>query len=315
MKLTYQTKLLYPEILWERPVHYYKSKAGRLLLIAGSRGMAGAALLTSEAAFRSGTGILTLAFPEELKGNFTGILPEAMTLALPQTHSGSISKQAKNIILEQIKSIDVVIIGPGLSTNTETVQLIWELLPQIKKPTVIDADGLKAFAYGLEAIKTRKGTKEIKNYFSKLETKVILTPHPGEASKIMNIVSETKFKVNYIENHKANIASLINELTGATVVLKGHNTALKDSDPHHDILIDKVGGPELATAGSGDVLTGIIGSFLAQNTSKPYEAIATSIYLHSLAGQIAKSKLGERSVKASDIIRFLPEAIKTSETE
>lgn len=314
MKPIYQTRLLYPEILWERPVHYYKSKAGRVLVIAGSRGMAGAALLTCEAAFRSGTGIVTLAFPEELKNSFTDILPEAMTLALPQTHSGSLAKKALEPIIGQLKSTDIVIIGPGLSTNTETVQLVWQLIREINKPIVIDADGLKALAYGIDAIRSKDGADGVASFFEKLNPKLIITPHPGEASKLLSALGSGKdiSKANYIERHKTETVKKIFEAIGALTVIKGHETTIYNGKK---LIIDKIGGPELATAGSGDVLSGVIGSFVAQNQKKPFKAVATAVYLHSLAGRIAKEHTTERSVTASDIIRYLPEAIRASETE
>lgn len=314
MEKIYQTKLLYPEILWERPVHYYKSKAGKILIIAGSRGMAGAALLASEAAFRSGTGIITLAFPEELKSSFTDILPEAMTLSLPQTHSGSLSKQGKSLIFEQINSTDLVVIGPGISTNTETIQLVWELLQSIEKPIVLDADGLKALAYGIDAIRSKNGLRAVDEYFRKIKAKLILTPRPGEASKILYAlgIKKDKTKLDYVEKNKETSAKIISEALGAIIILKGHHTVIV-SDKR--LIIDRVGGPELATAGSGDVLSGIIGSFLAQNPKKPLKAITTAVYLHSLAGRLAKEEIGERPLKASDTITFLPKAIKKAEEE
>ncbi len=314
MNIIYQNELLFPEILWERPVHFYKSKAGRLLVIAGSRGMTGAALLTCEAAFRSGTGILTLAFPEELKIAYKDILPEAMTLPLPQTHSGSLSKSAKEEIIEQAKISDVVVIGPGLSENSETVQLVWEVLSEIKKSMVIDADGLKALAHGIEAIRSKKGIEAVEEYFQNIEPKIILTPHPGEAGKIIKALGFDKRnyeKASYIDKHKAAAAKIISEHLNCHTVLKGYNTVIVSQKGQ--IIEDKVGGPELATAGTGDVLSGMIGSFWAQNPQKAFKATATAVYLHSLAGKIAKQKFGERSVMASDVIKNLPEAIKISE--
>ncbi len=311
-EIVYQNKLLYPDILWQRPVHYYKSKAGRVLVVAGSRGMAGAALMTCEAAFRSGTGILTLAFPEELKSNFTGVLPEAMTLALPQTHSGSIARNALILLDEQLKVSDLVIIGPGLSTNTETVQFVWELLQKLKVPVLIDADGLKALAYGIDAIRHKEGLESVKDYFKKLKTSIIITPHVGEAAKLLAALDVPKQKsaTNYIETHKTEAAEIIEDYTGAAVVLKGHQTIIHHAEK---TVIDTMGGPELATGGSGDVLSGIIGSFVAQNPTKPFEATVTAVYLHSLAGRLAKKNLGERSVMAGDIIKYIPQAIKKAE--
>lgn len=314
MDIIYQTKLLYPEILWERPVHYYKSKAGRVLVVAGSRGMAGAALLVCEAAFRSGTGIVTLAFPEELKNSFTGILPEAMTLALPQTHSGSLAKKAFEPILEQARVSDLVIIGPGLSTNAETVQLVWQIIGEIEKPLIIDADGLNSLAYGIEAISSKKSLESVKEYFQEKGKSLILTPHPGEAAKIVASLKDekSKSKTSYIENHKPETSEFIFSYLNSNIVLKGHGTTIHNG---RKTIIDKIGGPELATAGSGDVLSGIIGSFVAQNPKNKLKAIATAVYLHSMSGKIAKEKSSQRSVTASDIIRYLPEAIKISEDE
>jgi NAD(P)H-hydrate epimerase len=315
-KIIYQDKVLYPAILWERPVHFYKAQAGKIFLLAGSKGMTGAAILTCEAVFRSGTGILTLGFPETIKDVYKDILPEAMTLPLPSTPSGSVAKRAHDLILEQITSCDVVVIGPGLSTNAETIQLVWELLFEIEKPIVLDADGLSAYAKGIEVIRSEESLIFLDEYLLKKKGKLILTPHAGEAEKIMKAGKFDEFsgkKINpkYIELHKKEIAPFLSEKLHATVVLKGHDTVIADTRGR--IVINKTGGPELATSGTGDILSGIIGSFVAQNPDKVFESICTAVYLHGVAGEMATEKIGERSVIASDIIRYLPEAIKKSE--
>jgi ADP-dependent NAD(P)H-hydrate dehydratase / NAD(P)H-hydrate epimerase len=315
-KIIYQDKLLYPEILWERPVHYYKAQGGKVFLLAGSKGMSGAAILASEAVFRSGTGILTLGFPEAIKDVYKELLPEAMTLPLPSTPSGSVAKNAYDEILEQVKSCDVCIIGPGLSTNAETTQLIWELLFEIEKPIVLDADGLTAFAKGIEVLRSKESVEYLKDYMGKKKGRLIITPHPGEAEKIIKAIKDEsvfgkKHDSNYIELHKKEIAPKLAEILGTTVVLKGHDTTIATEEGN--LVINRVGGPELATAGSGDVLSGVIGSFVAQNPDKIFESICTAVYLHGKAGEITKEKIGERSVTASDLIRCLPEAIKSLE--
>lgn len=315
--IIYQNKVLFPEILWERPVHAYKAQAGKVLVLAGSKGMTGAAILTCEAVFRSGTGILVLGFPEGLKEIYKEILPEAMTLALPQTPSLSLSKKAEPEILEQAKSCDAVIIGPGLSTNAETIHLVWQLLFKIEKPTVLDADGLTALAKGIEVMRQKEFLKFMKDYFTGPKRPLILTFHPGEAAKIISAINppelkDRKINPKYIETHKQEVAPLLSNYLGSTVVLKGHDTII--SEPSGRMIINKIGGPELATAWTGDVLAGIVGSFVAQNPKKIFEVAATAVYLHGLSGQIAKEKAGERSVLASDVIRYLPEAIKQSES-
>lgn len=315
-KIIYQDKVLFPEILWERPVHYYKSQGGKVLVIAGSSGMSGAAILTCEAVFRSGTGILTLGFPEKIKEFYKEIFPEAMTLALPSTYSGSLAKKSESQILEEAKSCNVAIIGPGLSTNSETVHLVWQLLFELELPIVLDADGINAFAKGIEVMRAKESEDFLKEYLKKIKAPIIITPHPGEAEKILSAAKLTgvkKVSSNYIEKHKKDIAGLLAKELGIYVVLKGHDTAL--ASPDENIIINKIGGAELATAGSGDVLSGIIGSFIAQNPDEIFEATATAVYLHGLSGKLASSEIGERSVMASDIIKNLPDAIRKAENE
>jgi NAD(P)H-hydrate epimerase len=316
MDIINQTKPLFPKLLWNRPVHYYKTQAGRILVLAGSKGMTGAAILTCEAVFRSGTGILLLGFPKSLKQIYKEILPEAMTLELPETPSISISKKADCEIIEQAKTSDVVIMGPGMSTNAETIQVIWQLLFEIEKPIVLDADGLTAFAKGLEVMRTHESIDFMQDYLRKIQNTLVITPHPGEAARILNAVKfdqYKKVKADYIEKHKEEIAPFLANNLGIIVVLKGHDTVI--AEPNGRVVVNRVGGPELATAGSGDVLSGIIGSFIGQNPKEIFEAVSTAVYLHGLAGKIAKEKVGERSVIASDVIRYLPEAIKSAENE
>lgn len=312
--IIYQDKLLYPKILWQRPVHFYKSEAGKIMILAGSKGMSGAAILTCEAVFRSGTGILVLGFPEGLKGIYKGVLPEAMTLELPETPGHTLAKKAETLILDNAKSCDVVIIGPGMSQNAETIQLIWELIFAIKKPIVLDADGLTAFAKGIEVMRVHEDETFMNEYLAKRPNELIITPHPGEAAKLAHALKlDKKFTNKYVEQHKAEMAQILAEKLNCTVVLKGYQTVVVKNTG--ETVITRVGGPELATAGSGDVLSGIIGSFIGQNPGKHLEAITTAVYLHSKAGEIAKEKVGERSVIASDIIRYLPQAIKETENE
>lgn len=315
-KTTIQNKVLFPEILWERPVHFYKKQAGKVLVLSGSTGMTGAAILTCEAVFRSGTGMLVLGFPDKLKEIYKEILPEAMTLPLSSTYGGSLAKKAKGAILEESKSCDVVIIGPGLSRNSETIHLIWELIFEIEKPMVLDADGLYALATGISVIRKNDTEKFLTDYMKKIKVPVILTPHPGEMERILSAATfkeykNKKIKADFIEKHKEVVARIVSEGLGCFVVLKGHNTVI--ADPDGNLIVNKIGGLELATAGAGDVLSGIIGSFVAQNPNKILESVSTAVFLHGLAGKMAKEKLSDRSVIASDIIKYLPEAIKTAE--
>lgn len=317
MEKIIQNKLLYSEILWERPVHFYKAKAGKVLILAGSKGMTGAGILASEAVFRSGTGILTLGFPDRVKEFYKDILPEAMTLALPSTLSDSLAKKGHDEIIEQSKTCDVALIGPGLSTNAETVQLIWDLIFDLDLPIVLDADGLSAMATGIEVMRAKESLDFMTEFFKKIKDCLILTPHPGEAHRIMRAINHPDFPAkkissSYIENHKSEIAAFISQTIGCITVLKGHDTVIADRER---IIVNIVGGAEHATSGTGDVLSGIIASFVAQNPKKMLAATATAVYLHGLAGKLAHEAESDHSVIASDVIRFLPQAIKKAESE
>jgi ADP-dependent NAD(P)H-hydrate dehydratase / NAD(P)H-hydrate epimerase len=294
MSIFSQDHLLFPEILWKRPQNIYKRQCGKIIIIAGSRSMAGAASLTCEAAFRAGAGIVLLGFPDELKEVYKKVLPETMSVSLASTPSGSISLSSYKKIIELASDVDLVAIGPGLSRNNETATLVQKLVKGIKKPLILDADGLNALIG-----KT--------NILSRRKEPTIITPHPGEAGRLIN-----KRPVE-INKNRLKITQSIASNFRAIVVLKGHETVI--AEPKGRIIINKTGGPELATAGSGDVLLGIISTFCAQNLTNLFKATAVADYLHGLAGNLASQKIGERSVIASDIIKFLPKAIKKAEKE
>lgn len=311
-----QNKILFPDILWERPLNIYKRALGKVLVIAGSKGMAGAAALTLESAYRSGAGMVTLGFPEGLVSVYKKILPEAMTLTLPETPAGTLSLKGKDSIIENAKDFDCVVIGPGLSQNAETMQLVWEIFFQIKKPIILDADGLNAISLGFKVIKGVKQSGDIVEILKTRKEKTIITPHAGEMLRIIKAIRSRgeyqKITSDFIDKNKEQIACFVSERLGFITVLKGRETVITELGR---IVINKTGNPGMATAGSGDVLVGIVGTFVSQNLKRIFEATATAVYLHGLAGDIASSKVGERSVIASDIIKYLPEALKESEQE
>lgn len=292
METLIQSKLLFPEILWKRPSNIYKRQAGKVLIIAGSRGMAGAGALCAESSFRAGAGIVVLAFPEIIIEVYKKLLPEAMSLPLPSTSSGSISINGFNEIKTAAEDSDVIVLGPGISQNQETQQLVQKILAEVKKPIILDADGINAI--------TKNPQEYLKN------TNVILTPHPGELSKLI------KVKPSEIDKDKIKYALESANKFNSIIVLKGENTVITDGKK---LVKNKTGGSELATAGTGDVLSGIIATFWAQNINKPLESSSTAVYLHGLSGDLAATEKGERSVIASDVIKYLPEALKKAEKE
>lgn len=316
MEKLIQDKLLFPDVLWERPLNIHKRSLGKVLVIAGSRGMAGAAALTLEAAYRAGAGMVTLGFPEGLVAVYKKILPEAMTLSLPETPGGTLSAKAKDKILENVSDFDCVVIGPGLSQNAETQQLVWEIFFEIKKPIILDADGLNAISLGFKVIKGAKKAGDIIEFLKGRKEPTVITPHAGEMLRIIKAIrgrgEYQKITSEYIDKNKAEIAGFVAEQLGFITVLKGHETVIAKNDR---LVINKTGNPGMATAGAGDVLSGIIGTFVSQNLKRIFEATSTAVYIHGLAGDIASQKIGERSVIASDIIKYLPDAIKKAEKE
>jgi len=316
MEKLIQDHLLFPDVLWERPLNIHKRILGRVLVIAGSKGMAGAAALTLEAAYRAGAGVVTLGFPEGLGEVYKKILPEAMTLSLPETPSGTLSTKAVPNILENINDFDCVVIGPGLSQNAETMQLVWEIFFEIKKPIILDADGLNAISLGFKVIKEAKKANDIVEFLKKREEPTIITPHVGEMLRIIKAIRKRgeyqKITSEYIDKNKPEIGQFVAEELGLIVVLKGHGTVI--AEPGR-LVINKTGNPGMATAGAGDVLAGIIGTFVSQNLKRKFESTSTAVYLHGLAGDIASQKVGERSIIASDITKYLPDAIKKAEFE
>ncbi|NTU69774.1 NAD(P)H-hydrate dehydratase [bacterium] len=317
MQKKIQYKLIFPEIIWERPLNIYKSALGKVFILAGSEGMGGAAALTLEASMRSGAGITVLMYPECLKSLYKKLIPEGMTVALPFTPSGSVSLQAKERILDETKAADVLVCGPGLSRNAETTQLVWELFFSVEIPLILDADALNAISLGFSIIKERGGrSHDVLSYLKSRKFPTIITPHPGEMLRIVKAIRSRgeylKITSDYIDSHKEDIARYVAEKLDFVVVLKGHETVIADKS---NIIINKTGNPGMATAGSGDVLSGIIGTFVAQNKGSILKAVSTAVYIHGLAGDYAKEELGERSILASDIIKNFPKALKHVEGE
>lgn len=285
---TIQNKLLFPEILAPRPGSVHKKQCGQVLVVAGSRGMTGAAVLTCRAALRAGAGIVTLAFPETLTEIYADLLPEVMTIPCPATDEGTLSYEALKVLLKKSADFDVVAIGPGLSRNKETQKLVRELVVELDKPLVLDADGLNALVGQADKLLTQR----------KRET--IITPHEGEMARLTSLRN--------IKNNRTKIAQNHAQKWLVNIILKGPETII--AGPDGQAVLNKSGSRALATAGTGDVLTGILATLWAQNIKQPFESASTAVYLHGLAGDKAASKLGKRSVIASDVIEWLPEVTK-----
>lgn len=281
-----------PLQLLRRRLNSHKGSFGHILILACSKRFSGAGVLAADAAMRSGAGLVTLGIPESLNNTVIKIKPrEVMTLPLPETNEGVLSLSGYNRIKDFIKNIDILAIGPGLGDANSTQKLIRRIILTSSKPMVIDADGLNALVGNLSLLLTTKNKR--------LTT--ILTPHPGEMARLL------KTSVDKIQQNRKEIAKKFARDYNVTVILKGHHSIVADSDGN--LYINKTGNPGMATAGSGDVLTGIVAAFLGQGIDA-FSASKYAVYLHGLAGDLAAKEKTQLGMIASDIIEKIPEAIK-----
>ena len=260
----------------------YKHEVGKLLVIAGSIGFTGAATMTCEAAMRAGAGLLTLVCPWELNSIFEIKLTEVMTYPVEQTDDISIHMECLEEVIEISKKYDALAIGPGISTNPSTICLVREILKKIKKPTVLDADGLRALY----------GPREVESENNCDFSHVVITPHAGELASILGrekIALEDRLDANLEIAKKYNLVS----------VLKGAGTLI--TEPGGRTFINPTGSWALATAGTGDILTGIIGSLLAQGMSL-VDAAVCGTYIHGMASDLVAPCTSKTSQTATDLL-------------
>ncbi len=277
----------------ERSRYSHKGDYGHVLIVAGSRGKTGAAMMAARACLRSGAGMVTLGVPETLLNVFHERVTEEMTLPLNDNGNGILSDKAYSEIIGFLnEKADVLAIGPGLTSNRSITNLLKNLLETVTVPMVLDADAINSIA----------GEKDV---FRNLKAPVILTPHIGEMARILGQKSKFKVIKSEIEGNRVNTSVSFTKETGTYLVLKGAPTVI--SEPEGRVFINTTGNPGMATAGSGDVLTGMIAAFLGQGLS-PVDASVLGVYMHGLSGDIASSEIGMHSLIASDIIEKLPDA-------
>lgn len=311
MQKIYQKELLYPEILWERPVHYYKYHGGKIFVVAGSSGSANKASLVCEAIFRSGTGIITLGFPDILKNIYKDFLPEEMTLLLPTTPGGTIAQKSLQLIKDQIKISDALLIGPGVSQNAETIHLVWETITNSDVPTVICGDAIYALVTGIEVMRKKENEDYVVDYFSKIKGKLIIVISIEELSKIFSAANFSDYpnvKLEYVKKHKEKMVGFISQRLSAVVILNHDQILIAQKDEL--ILTPAPVDHEIAN----ELLSAVVASFVGQNPDKIVESTATAIYLVNLSLQLSKEKLNGKQIVSSDILKELPRAIKKAET-
>lgn len=276
------------KIFPSRDPEAHKGTYGHLLIISGSIGKAGACVLACQGGLRGGAGLVTAAVAKSILTEVSSGALEAMTIPLPETTEGTIAREAAAVVAEEISRFSAVALGPGLTTNPETVAFLEELLPSIRVPLIIDADGCNAIAQlGPRALEETKGH-------------VCLTPHPGEMARLLGTDTDT------VQSDRLASAREAAERYKATVVLKGARTLVVDQ--WGKAAINPSGNPGMASGGTGDVLTGLIGGFCARGL-EPYDACRAGVYLHGYAGDMAATQVGEIALKASDLLEALPRAI------
>ena len=275
-----------PTRLLQRKANSNKSDFGHIFILAGSARYLGAAILCAESTMRSGAGLVTLGVPESLNNTLLRVKPkEVMTLPLKEDKKGYFGLKAFAKIKVFLKKVDILVIGPGLSQEKSTQSLVRKLIKTTDKLTIIDADGLNALA----------------GYLRYLKENTILTPHPGEMAKLL------KTKASYVQKHRVEIAKNFAKENKIVLVLKGNHTLV--CNMNGVLYLNKTGNPGMASAGSGDVLTGMIAAFLGQGLNA-YDSAKYAVYLHGLAGDLAAKEKTQISLIASDIIAKIPYALK-----
>ncbi len=273
-------------LLPARPAVSNKGTFGHALSICGSKNMQGAAVLAASGALRMGAGLVTASFPDAAYAAIAPKLTEPLMLPLPSNTQGTFAVAALPALLESAKKASAVLIGCGLGVNADTTEIVYEIIKNCKKPIIIDADGINLVAKNIDILKEASAP-------------VILTPHPGEMSRLCGK------EIAEILADPVGIAKKFSQNFGITLVLKGANTVVCNTADLHPIYINRTGNTSLAKGGSGDLLAGMMLSLLAQGVS-PVNAARVAVYLHGKVAATAAQKLSPRGLLPSDLALELP---------
>lgn len=269
----------------ERPIEGHKGMFGRVLILGGQENMIGAPALAGTAALRTGAGLVQISVPRSVLTACLSITPELIGLGL--------GKGAKEL-LAAAADADALVIGPGMGGSIDARDRLMRLI-RLPKPTVVDADGLN-----LLAREKRWPAKAFKAH-------AVLTPHPGEMKRLARLIGRTDVPSD--DAGRIDVALAAANAFGQVVVLKGHRTVVTDGSR---VYVNDTGDSSLSKAGTGDVLSGILGTLLAQQMDR-FEAACAAVWIHGKAGEIVGSRLGRRSVLAMDVINALPETLRAFE--
>ncbi len=276
-------------LIGSRPAESNKGSYGHVLVVGGSVGKAGSVAMSGMSALRAGAGLSTVATPISVLATVAGFHPELMTEPLPKTDVGTISGGALNRIEELAKGKSVVAIGPGISRDPQTAELVRSLIARLQLPIVLDADGLNAFQGRASELNGRGRT-------------LVITPHPGEMARL------TGSMIAAVQKDRLGTARKFAREHDLIVVLKGHRTLVVQ--PDGEAWVNTTGNPGMATGGTGDILTGMVAGMIAQHPKNAFAAVLTAVHLHGLAGDVMRESIGEHSLVATDLLRGLPEAFR-----
>jgi len=265
-----------------------KGSYGKVLIITGSTGMTGAGALSGRAALRTGAGLVYLGVPSALTGIYDSLLEEAVTIPLEDRGAGVLSRDSLRQIEEHMNGKSVIAVGPGLSVNSDIVEITAGIIRMAEVPLVLDADALNALSRDMSALRN-------------LKSPAVLTPHPGEMARLLGI------SIEEVQDNRIETAEELSRRWNVITVLKGSRTVVALPDGYK--FINPVGNPGMATGGSGDVLTGVIAGLIAQGV-RPSDAAAAGVYIHGSAGDMAALDKGEHGMTAGDIADKLPYVIK-----
>ena len=266
-----------------RPLDSHKGTFGRVLLVVGRYGMAGAAILSARAALRSGAGLVTVALPRSIYPIVAAAVPEAVFLPLDETLEGDLTLDAVGAVVARAKTADAVVLGCGLGCSATVAQLVTRLRRYCACPLILDADGINSVTPHMLVEETA---------FAPL----VLTPHPGEMARLLDCT------VDEVQRHREEIARRFADEYGVILALKGYHTLV--AAPDRPLMQNETGNPGMATGGSGDVLAGLIGGLTAQGMDA-YFATLCGVYLHGAAGDRAAARLSQHAMLPSDMIEEL----------
>lgn len=287
------THELVARVLPPRHPNSHKGNYGRVLIVGGAPGMTGAVLLAGKAALRSGAGLVQVALPKSLNLAAEAAALEVMSFPLPETEAGTIAPEAFDVLSTRLEWADVIAVGCGISRHERTQTFVRQLVAQVDKPMIIDADGLIALVGHTELLRKRQAL-------------TVLTPHPGEMAALL------ERRTDEVQRDRVQVALSATDTFNAIVVLKGARTIV--AAPDGTLLVNPTGNAGMATGGTGDVLTGMVASLLAQTIARalkvaPTEAVGAAVFLHGLAGDIASWEKGETALIAGDLLEHLPRAL------